>query len=632
MAPENTTPDLSQRLRARAVLSPLDWHFATVLAELTGERDDAVVAAATLVSRAVRLGHVCLDLEQVVGGEAVRVEGEESVVEDWPALGDWLDALRGSSLVCDAGGADRGEAPLVLEFGRLYSRRYWLYERNLARELIDRCGERAPALAVKESKALLDRLFGPAPKETDWQRVAAAVALSRGLCVVSGGPGTGKTHTVAKLLVLLAENERARVGALPEVLLLAPTGKAAHRLGESLAAGARELECAEDVRALVAGRAMTIHRALGRDRRWRTRFRHHRGNRLRAGIVVVDEASMVDISLMSRLLEAVAPEARVVLLGDRDQLASVEAGAILADVCGEADRFDYSPELAKQVAALGGGKVEGGASDGRAPTPRIRDAIVQLRRNYRYDEHSDIGRLAVAINAGDVGAVLHVLTARTDGPVALRPGLEVDASPFDHFERAYDGLFVDAPVEERLRRLDRFRVLCAVRRGPLGVEGVNQRIEEGLRAAGRVPSDGDHYPGRPVMVLHNDAETELFNGDVGLLVEGEGGGMRAHFRDRAEVRSLSIARVPAHETVYAMTIHKSQGSEFDEVAVVLPDQPSPLLTRELLYTAVTRARRKVTIYASPDIVAKAVEQRVARASGLVDRLWSRPPAAVKRRR
>jgi exodeoxyribonuclease V alpha subunit len=418
------------------------------------------------------------------------------------------------------------------------------------------------------------------------------------------------------------------------VLLLAPTGKAAHRLGESLAAGARELDCAEDVRALVGGRAMTIHRALGRAGRWRTRFRHHRANPLRAGIVVVDEASMVDISLMSRLLDAVAPAARVVLLGDRDQLASVEAGAILADVCGEADRFEYSPDLAKQVAALGGGDVAsaGAASRGGATTPAVRDAIVQLRRNYRYDENSDIGRLAAAINAGDVGAVLRVLTAQSDGPVALRPGLEVDSSPYQGFERAYDGLFADVSAAERLRSLDRFRVLCAVRRGPLGVEGVNQRIEEGLRLSGSIATDGEHYPGRPVMVLHNDAETELFNGDVGLLLEGEGGGMRAHFRDRAEVRSLSIARVPAHETVYAMTIHKSQGSEFDEVAVVLPDQPSPLLTRELLYTAVTRARRKVTIYASPDIVAKAVEQRVARASGLVERLWSTPPAAKKRRR
>ncbi len=600
-------------LRERRVLSDLDWHLARTLGEVTGESDDTVRLAIALVSRAVAQGHVCLDLSGAAGAMTIADEAGESLTVALPSRGEWELAFAPGTVI----GAPESESPLVIDGGRLYTRRYWQHETDVAARIEGLCSDVDVALSPSEVAAILDRLYGgraAATDDVDWQRVAAIVALHRRLCIVGGGPGTGKTFTVAKMLALLAEAHRAATAALPAIALVAPTGKAANRLGESMQKAAEALDCGDDVRALLRTKPMTIHRALGRRARSRSLFLRDAANPLRADVVVVDEASMVDVALMAHLLAALRPTARLILLGDRDQLSSVEAGAILADLCGDAQRAGYSPVMAARV-----GRAIAPAPGGAVPP--LADCVVTLTRNYRYGSDSGIGRLAVAINAGDAAAVLEILESPRWPEVRLAPPADRDSGgPLERAVTVLTAAFKADDPAQRLAALAGFRVLCALRRGPFGVEHLNRQVEARLRAAGVLSEEIENYDGRPIMVVQNDAETDLFNGDVGVLVK-EAEHMRAYFPSPEGVRPISLGRLPSHETVYATTVHKSQGSEFDEVAVVLPDRPSPILTRELLYTAVTRARTRVTIHASAEIIAQAVERRVERASGLRDRLW-----------
>lgn len=602
-------------LREARALSDLDWHFARTLSDIAGENDDVVRLAAALVSRAVAQGHVCLDLAAATGEVELVAEDGEPLTVRLPAAAQWHTALAASAVA----GPPASAAPLVLDGDRLYSRRYWRYETRFAELVRARCTDVEPALTATEIAAALDRLFGAPAEATDWQRVAAVVALHRRLCIVSGGPGTGKTFTVAKILALLAENHRRATGGMPAVVLVAPTGKAANRLGESLRETAPRLVCDEEVRELLRGKPMTIHRALGRRARTRTGFVHDESNPLRADVLVVDEASMVDVALMARLFAALRPPARVILLGDRDQLASVEAGAILADLCGDGGGVAYSRAMAARIGVYGGGATA--AVPAATTVAPLADSVVVLSRNYRYGGASGIGQAATAINRGDAAALFDILDSPKYADVSLAAPIDRDGDALmERIDGALAGLFKAQDIAERLRALTGFRVLCAVRRGPFGVEQLNRVVEARFRAAGWIEGEREFYPGRPIMVVQNDAETRLFNGDVAVVAESSGE-MRACFPDPDGVRLVSPGRLPSHETVYATTIHKSQGSEFDEVAVVLPDKASPLLTRELLYTAVTRARGRVTIHATPEIVSRAVQRRVERASGLPDRLW-----------
>ncbi len=533
--------------------------------------------------------------------------------------------LRSSPLV----GAPADGTPLVLDDGgRLYLRRYWTHQARLAAAIQTRALATDTIADRPWLTATLNRLW-PADGSgvLDWQRLAAVMALQRRFLVISGGPGTGKTFTVVKILALLVEDALHRAQRPPRITLVAPTGKAAARLAESIRRAKPMLPCAELVVMAIPDDAATIHRCLGSLGGSTTRFRHNASSQLMTDVLLVDEASMVDLALMARLLEAVPEHARVLLLGDEDQLASVEAGAVLGDICNSGMPRSYSPVLVGDIAELTGERLPVAAN---APTATgIWDCIVQLTRSYRYAADSGIGALARAINAGDASTALAVLESHEDSSVTLVPPAtdgRLSTSLRDAVVAGFSAYLRESEPTDRLRAFERFRVLCAHRHGWEGVESMNRQIEAALAAAGLVRNDRQPYIGQPIMVTRNDYQLGLFNGDVGLTVrdpERADGRVALFVAPDGTTRLLSLSRLPPYETVFAMSVHKSQGSEFDEVAVVLPQQVSSVVSRELLYTAVTRARRRVTIHATRDMVTHAITHRIERTSGLRELLWHR---------
>jgi exodeoxyribonuclease V alpha subunit len=626
-------------------LRAIDAQFATHVAKLNGDFDTPeerlLLLAAALVSQRVGEGDVCVDLARAGDYPLFQVPGIAV-----PEVRAWAEVLQRLDVV----GGPGERAVLILDGRqRLYLARYWHFEHALATGLRARAtlpfpmpatslaafsapvpgdpetglaNDPQPRLSIDQQRLQqgLARLFPPGDgTETDWQRVAAAVALLRPLCVISGGPGTGKTRTVTSILALLAEQDpagRLRIG------LAAPTGKAAARLTESIRAAKTELPLSADIAARIPDAAVTLHRLLG-FRPGRVNPRHGADYPLHLDLVVVDEASMVDLPLMARLLAAMPRDAHLILLGDKDQLASVEAGMVLGDICGSGPLNRFSPALCVQLQALGAAELSP-APDATVP---IADSVVVLEKSWRFDSRSGIGALARAVNNGDADQALTVLAADDQGDVELAPPVseQLDTLIAERLLPVYRQVLSSADPQAALTAFNRVRLLCAVREGPMGVYRVNQRIEQTLAREGLIDLVTDTYAGRPVMITTNDHAQRLYNGDIGLVLpdDANGGALRVFFATAEGLRSILPSRLPPHETVYAMTVHKSQGSEFADVVLVLPDNDSRVVTRELVYTGISRARERVLLLATPEHLQLAIERRVVRASGLREALWGR---------
>ncbi len=602
----------------------IDRHFARFLERLVGGANPLLALAAALVSRSRGQGNICLDLRTVAG----TLFPDDVAAQDprWPLpeADPWLAALRTTPVV----GWPGEFKPLILDgAGRLYLRRYWEYESELAKAIRQRASLEAEGIDADLLEKSLERFF-PAtalPGGRDWQRLAVRTAMRKRFCVISGGPGTGKTRTAAVFLALLLE----QAGGKPlRMALAAPTGKAAARLQESIQKLKTSLPCDEQIRTRLPEEAFTLHRLLGGNPD-SIYFRYHAENPLPFDVILVDEASMVDLALMARLFAASPTAARVVLLGDKDQLASVEAGAVLGDICqaGAPDCRRQEPGRASDQSGSDATPARPGrGSDGASAGP-LTDCIVQLRRNYRFGADNGILALSHAVNDGDVARTVQLLQKSSRPPEGVEGFALPTASRIkeDLREPVLAGfgpvLRAGAPLLA-LQALNRFRILCALRQGPYGVEALNQLAEEILAEAGLISPRARWYAGRPVMVTRNDYNLKLFNGDVGIILpETASGEPRAWFvgADNS-LRSVPPVRLPAHETVFAMTVHKSQGSEFERVLLLLPDRESPVLTRELLYTGVTRASRRVEVWFDEAILRQAVARKVARTSGLSEAL------------
>ena len=584
-----------------------DLTFASFVARQHGE-DETVFLAAALVSRESRNGHICIDLNRFTGFSAGGYAGQKSGTA-------WAAHLRGAGV---AGGEDDATLLVLDDRGRLYLRRLYRFQQEvaayMARESL------LPNLMAEEICAMkegLDRTFPQGTEgELDRQKLAAAVALTNRFCVISGGPGTGKTTTVFNILTLLVEQHQRRFGGSPAIALAAPTGKAAARLMESLAGASQRVAVSEEVKKALPREASTIHRLLGTLGRGR-RDIFRRRETLGFDIIVVDEASMVDLPLIGRLVSALSESTRLILMGDRNQLASVEAGSVMGDLCEGKKGDTVSPACGETLLALMGTQLP------IDPTlSPLADAVTTLTKSYRFGACPGIGLAAEASNRGDAAALgcinesgfslTHPEPGGNENPMAWIGGM-VRA----HFG-GYPGL---TDPQEMLDTLDRFRILCAVRKGLYGVVRINQVVE---RLLGFSQTE-TWYPGRPVMVTENDYSLGLFNGDTGVTVLRDGQHMVAFSDGDGQMRHIHCARLPRAETVFAMTIHKSQGSEFNHVALLLPETDSPVLTRELVYTGITRAREEAAVWSVPEILEKALHRRTQRASGLREMLWSRRP-------
>ena len=612
------------------VISPADIHVAVRLATLVQDSDEALALAIALAVRAPRLGHVFVDLASIHATAAAESEEQEETLDlgalPWPPGDSWIDAVAASALVADGEDAPDADRPLRLIGTRLYLDRYWHEERDVAEDLLALAGADDVHLDTAVLSDGLRRLF---PGDADQrQRLAAAAAVLRPFAVVAGGPGTGKTTTVARIVALLADQAAATGNRPPLVALCAPTGKASARLQEAVLEEAARLAVDEQTRRLLMGlQASTIHRLLGWRRGSHSRFAHDRHNRLPHDVVIVDETSMVSLSMMARLVEAVRPDARLILVGDPGQLRSIEAGVVLADIVGPAAERPYIS--ARTRGRLASALHEDVLAEDPPPDVRIGDGIVLLERVHRYGV--GVANLAEAIRRGDADRAVAALDEAPDEITWLpldaeetisgeaveavrRPAVEAGRSMF---EAARTG-----SAHEALAALGSFRLLCAHRRGPHGVSTWTSRVESWLRAAAQGLDLGERdYIGRPLLITHNDYELGLYNGDTGVIVSNPDRGISAVFETAGRLVGVSPLRLDAVETVYAMTIHKSQGSQFRTAAVVLPPASSRILTRELLYTAVTRARTNLILLASEQSIRAAVGRPVARASSLRERLW-----------
>lgn len=667
LAPQRNSTDLLQLLDRwveRGWLRALDRAFVSFLEERAPGSDPLLLLAAALASHQLGHGHVCLDLQQTLAEPdfalSLPPEGDaltgplllpSQLLADLD-LRTWLQRIAASTLVADGDAPGQQARPLVLSGQRLYLRRYWSYERQIDQTLRLRLSQSEAAPA--DLPARLAQLFddGALPGQVDWQKLACALATRAGFSIITGGPGTGKTTTVVRLLALL-QAPAVEQGRPLRIRLAAPTGKAAARLTESIGQQVERLQVTAQVRGHIPTDVSTVHRLLG-SRPGSRHFRHHAGNPLPLDVLVVDEASMIDLEMMANLLQALPPKARLILLGDKDQLASVEAGAVLGDLCRDAEEGRYSPATQAWLELIGGQSLAAsGLEQGDAQRNPLAQQVVMLRFSRRFGEGSGIGQLARLVNRQQAQAARDVLSMPpadvfglalrneqdkaldrlildgldrgSEGPQGYRSYLRTIGRHRPALGTAFDDPRWEQWAANVLHSFEDFQLLCAVRKGPWGVEGLNERVARVLHNAGLIDNQQLWYEGRPVLVTRNDYGLGLMNGDIGIalrLPDEQGQALLRVAFPRNDggtgVRFVLPSRLNEVETVYAMTVHKSQGSEFSHTALVLPDALNPVLTKELVYTGITRAKHCFSLVEPRQgVFEEAVLRKVRRISGLM---------------
>lgn len=590
-----------ESLRAQGLFSAIDCHFAQLLGQKFAAGEEEQLLAA-LLSHSRSQGHSCLDLELLAQldnqGQYRAILNRlprEQPTPNWQSIGQ------------------AGEyKPIIHAQGRYFLHRFWHHEQCIAQHLEQRLALANQDIAPPDLNACLSQFF-PASPTTDWQQIATALAVLRPLTIISGGPGTGKTTTVAKILAIII----TLAPQPPRVAIAAPTGKAATRLQESLLQARETLACPT-----IPTDTATIHRLLGVRPRGNG-YRHHQDNPLPTDIVIIDEVSMIDVALMAHLLAAIPPTAQLILLGDKDQLASVNPGAVFAELYAAGQINAFGPETTALLNATTGAELPL-AKPNSGP---LTDSLVELRHSYRYPPHSGLGQLASLIKGGQAKKAVNLLGQSASEDIRLLPLSKIETELPPLICHWYGAYLAEQELPALFTALEQFRVLSATRSGPLGVTNLNQFIAAVLADHGLlVPHDG-HYHGQPIMIQRNDYGLQLFNGDIGIIRRQPDGQLAAIFpTGQNDYRLLPPARLPAHETAFAMTIHKSQGSEFNHLALILPaTEHAALLSRELFYTGLSRARQQATIFAQPKIITHAIGQQTKRMSGLAEKL--KQPAA-----
>lgn len=631
-----------------------DVQFARHLSEVNGQEVPALLLAAALASNRISHGDTCLSLASVADSSLYKNPELRAVRQKLLTVEKWREVLLEQNVVSaapvevetnnkievfdNAANSERnidGQtercalpeklAPLLLdEKNRLYLSRYWVLEKSLIRSVNRLLNLAPPKIDKNKLKVALEALFATS-ESPDWQKASVATSVLSNFSVITGGPGTGKTYTVTALLaVLLDQHIEPR-----KIALAAPTGKAAARLTQSIQ---RDISDLLDKLGLprVTFEAVTLHKLVGA-RPGRVRPRHHSGSPLLYDVVIIDEASMIDLPMMSRTFDALANDARIVLIGDKDQLHSVESGMVLGDICGGRTRAELSQTRCDELAQLGVTGIPASANPGGS----IADHIVYLEKSHRVQDDGGISKLAVAINEGDVESALSLFDSSAQPNLTLLPqrSENIDRVLREHVVPAFEKFTSADSPQSAIEKMTATGVLCALRRGPGGAAGINALVEKLLLDAGAIEKGQHYYHGRPLMITENSSHQRLYNGDQGIVLCDENGVARVHFlldgADR-ETRVISPARLPGHETFYAMTIHKSQGSEYSTVIVILPEADSPILSRELLYTAITRARGQVILLSNQEQLQACIERRSVRQSGLREKFWAEPAvAAVK---
>uniref|UniRef100_UPI0040576855 exodeoxyribonuclease V subunit alpha n=1 Tax=Candidatus Electrothrix sp. TaxID=2170559 RepID=UPI0040576855 len=608
----------------------LDLHLGFFL-EKQAKREDkqqkhpSLLLAAILASAAVGNGHVCYPLQKTPEHPTLA----ELIQEYCPHLQQWRKDLLATSVVGQPG----EDAPLILdEQNHLYLYRFFCYEQFIASSLHNRAAGQLE-LDHQLAAQLLKQLFPQAiaentkNKDIDFQQMATALALIKPLVIISGGPGTGKTHTVARILAaiqsLQVRQQQGKKRKFLKIALAAPTGKAAARLEESIRKA--KLSLPENLRHNIPEQAQTLHRLLG-SRPGAATFRFNKENPLYLDLLILDEASMIDLEMMVNILEALPEKTRIILLGDRNQLASVEAGSLFADLCGD-DGSRWSPQLCAELEQLTGtAGLFSSPSHKRAENASnnvLSDSLILLHTSYRFQKNSGIRAFATAVKSGSVEQVQQVMG--TDFPdVEAVQYTEIQKKEWleEKITKGFQPILTASSPEQAFAAMEAFRFLCGLRKGPDGVQGINYLVAQVLRKNGLLPRQkGEWYQGRPIIILRNQYEMQLFNGDTGILWPNEQGRLRAWFR-RADnsLTSISPARLPEHETAYAMTVHKAQGSEFDQVLLLLPEEESRVFTQELLYTGITRAKSKLILCASLERMTTTVQRKTQRFSRLAEKL------------